>query len=123
MEEGRMTTFRREQFRVKSEDMQRKIAEFTLSHRFWTAYPADRLEVMLWHFFPHLKGFRYSGFDPNTDEAIFVGEPVLTGEGLPPEYGMLPANDPFLSAPPSKDAMVIDNPPAHRALPKPNDNP
>jgi len=111
----------REYLAVPSLDLQKKVQEFTLSERFWTAYPADKIEHILRYYKLLPDRFYYAGFNAETNEAMFVGPPQITGAGLPQEYEMLPADDKFLRLPPSKDALILD-PPSGKVLPPPSGN-
>lgn len=98
----------RQYMAVPSVELQKKVQEFTLSTRFWTAYPSDKIEHILRYYHLLPDGFLYAHFDPDTNEAIFVGPPKLTGAGLPDGFEMLPPDDKFLTQP------------SRKQLPKPN---
>lgn len=91
---------------VPSAELQKKIQEFTLSGRFWTAYSSDKIEHMLKYYHLLPDGYLYAHFDPDANVAIFVGPPQITPEGLPDGFEMLPPDDAFLESP--------------KQLPKPN---
>lgn len=63
--------FERVQFFVPSLVLDKIIREFTLSARFWTAYPADKIETILRynHIIPGL--MYYSHFDSEKECAVF----------------------------------------------------
>jgi len=91
---------------VPSAELQKKVQEFTLSTRFWTAFPSDKIEHILRYYHLLPDGFLYAHFDPETNEAIFVGPPELTSRGLPEGFELLPPDDEFISP--------------RKQLPKPN---
>jgi len=106
--------FERQYMAVKSEDLQKKVQEFTLSTRFWTAYPADKIEHILKYYHLLPEGFHYAQFDPSAEAAIFVGPPQLTDSGLPDGFQMLPDTG-------AERKLTGNNTDALRALPKPPD--
>lgn len=99
---------------IKSDYFQGVINDFTKAGRTWTNYPSDTLEVILRHRGLIPKDYRYHGFEPDNEIVIFVGEPQITGEGLPQGYEMLPADDEFLKKPP----IALPNQSEQRALGK-----
>jgi len=102
--------FERHYFKIKSEKLQQKVQEFTKSTRFWTAYPADTLETVLKHYNILPAEYRYAHFNPDTEEAIFVGSPYIPERDLPEGVTILP--DTGIQQPLIGDVNAL------RALPK-----
>lgn len=69
--------FERKYTRIKSEAMTEAMRQFTNSPRPWTAYPADRIEVVARHFGLIPKNFMYVEFYQNTEELVFASPAML----------------------------------------------
>lgn len=52
--------------------MNKIVYEFTLTHRPWTAYSADKVEIMARWYQAVPKTALYAGFDPQTETVIFA---------------------------------------------------
>jgi hypothetical protein len=60
------------QWRIDSLTVQKMVQDFTMSGRFWTAFPIDRIEYILKFYHALPSGYTYRNFDEIREELVWA---------------------------------------------------
>lgn len=70
----------RHNYMISQDLVNKKLEEFTMTPRLFTAYPADRIETVLRHYNVIPKNAYYQGFDTTTNCVRFVVNEMAHGQ-------------------------------------------